>query len=215
MTSNIQLYQGDCLEVMKNIPDKSVDLVLTDEKIVELYLSGESMRKIAKNFNTNHKLISRILKKANIITRPSKNTRYARKFNCSTERNYSNMLTHLRFSVDLMWLMKFSDFEKLKFLNASLTNRDKRWDESSEWYIAYIERFYFDKQFNLLYDRWLCAKCKPYMKPSLDHIIPKAKGGTNELDNLQFLTWFENRCKNDMSQEEWDEMKSNILEYFV
>ena len=30
MTQNIQLYQGDCLEVMKNIPDKSVDLVLTD-----------------------------------------------------------------------------------------------------------------------------------------------------------------------------------------
>ena len=30
MTSTIQLYQGDCLEVMKNIPDKSVDLVLTD-----------------------------------------------------------------------------------------------------------------------------------------------------------------------------------------
>ena len=30
MTSNIQLYQGDCLEVMKNIPDKSVDLVLCD-----------------------------------------------------------------------------------------------------------------------------------------------------------------------------------------
>ena len=30
MTSNIQLYQGDCLEVMKNIPDHSVDLVLTD-----------------------------------------------------------------------------------------------------------------------------------------------------------------------------------------
>ena len=30
MTSNIQLYQGDCLDVMKNIPDKSVDLVLAD-----------------------------------------------------------------------------------------------------------------------------------------------------------------------------------------
>ena len=29
MTSKIQLYQGDCLEVMKNIPDKSVDLVFT------------------------------------------------------------------------------------------------------------------------------------------------------------------------------------------
>lgn len=30
MTQNIQLFQGDCLEVMKNIPDQSVDLVLTD-----------------------------------------------------------------------------------------------------------------------------------------------------------------------------------------
>jgi site-specific DNA-methyltransferase (adenine-specific) len=26
----IELYQGDCLEVMKQIPDKSVDLVLAD-----------------------------------------------------------------------------------------------------------------------------------------------------------------------------------------
>lgn len=30
MQSNIQLFQGDCLEVMKGIPDKSIDLVLTD-----------------------------------------------------------------------------------------------------------------------------------------------------------------------------------------
>ena len=27
---NIQLYQGDCLEIMKNIPDKSVDMILCD-----------------------------------------------------------------------------------------------------------------------------------------------------------------------------------------
>ena len=30
MTENIKLYQGDCLEVMKDIPDKSVDMVLCD-----------------------------------------------------------------------------------------------------------------------------------------------------------------------------------------
>lgn len=29
-SSNITLYQGDCLEIMKNIPDSSVDLILTD-----------------------------------------------------------------------------------------------------------------------------------------------------------------------------------------
>ena len=26
----IQLYQGDCLEIMKQIPDKSIDMVLCD-----------------------------------------------------------------------------------------------------------------------------------------------------------------------------------------
>ena len=30
MRSNIQLCQGDCLELLKSIPDKSVDLVITD-----------------------------------------------------------------------------------------------------------------------------------------------------------------------------------------
>lgn len=28
--SEIKLYLGDCLEIMKSIPDKSIDLVLTD-----------------------------------------------------------------------------------------------------------------------------------------------------------------------------------------
>ena len=30
MSSKIELICGDCLEVMKTMPDKSVDLVLTD-----------------------------------------------------------------------------------------------------------------------------------------------------------------------------------------
>ena len=28
--SDIQLMQGDCLELMKNIPDKSIDMILCD-----------------------------------------------------------------------------------------------------------------------------------------------------------------------------------------
>ena len=27
---NYKLYKGDCLEVMKNIPDKSIDIILAD-----------------------------------------------------------------------------------------------------------------------------------------------------------------------------------------
>lgn len=30
MESEIKLLQGDCLEVMKDIPDKSVDMILCD-----------------------------------------------------------------------------------------------------------------------------------------------------------------------------------------
>ena len=34
-------------------------------------------------------------------------------------------------------------------------------------------------------------------------------------DNLQVLTWFENRCKNDMTQAEWSAIKLNINRYFT
>ena len=41
-------------------------------------------------------------------------------------------------------------------------------------------------------------------KPSLDHIIPKSKGGSNTIDNFQFLTLYENLAKRDMTQTEWE-----------
>ena len=30
MNENVKLYQGNCLEVMKEIPDKSIDMILCD-----------------------------------------------------------------------------------------------------------------------------------------------------------------------------------------
>lgn len=30
MNNMYQLYRGDCLEIMKNIPDKSIDMILCD-----------------------------------------------------------------------------------------------------------------------------------------------------------------------------------------
>lgn len=183
--------------------------------IVKLYEAGWSMRSIADHLGTNHKFISRELKRNGVNTRQPKNLRGVKKFNCDIARNYNNMATHLRFDITTTWLMQFNDFEKLKVLNDAITNRSGRWDVSTEWYMKYIERFYSDYVFNLIYERWIDSGKDFYKKPSIDHIIPKAKGGTNAIENLQFLTWFENRCKNDMSQEDWNNLKSNIEEYFI
>ena len=183
--------------------------------ICKMYKDGKSMRQIALEFDTNHKLISRILKGEEVQIRKPLNIRGKKKFECDNERLYNNMATHLRFDVSFDWLIQFKDFKKLKLLNDVITDRSGRWSVDTEWYKEYLLKFYSDNQFNLIYNRWVESNFEKYKKPSLDHIISKAKGGTNDLNNLQFLSWFENRCKNDMSQEEWNILKSNIGEYFV
>ena len=189
--------------------------MLDKDLICKMYKDGKSMRQIALEFETNHKLISRILKGKNIQTREPLNLRGKKKFECGNERLYNNMATHLRFDVDYKWLMQFEDFNKLKLLNDVITNRSGRWDVDTRWYKDYLIKFYDDIQFNSIYEIWINSNFEPYKKPSIDHIIPKAKGGTNDLSNLQFLSWFENRCKNDMTQKEWNILKSNIDEYFT
>ena len=188
---------------------------MNSEEIIKMYKSGKSMRQIALEFDTNHKLISRILKGKNIQTRKPKNLIGVKKFECDNERLYNNMATHLRFNVSYEWLMQFKDFKKLQLLNKCITDRSGRWDVDTKWYKDYLIKFYDDIQFNRIYEIWVDSKFEPYKRPSLDHIVPKAKGGTNDLENLQFLSWFENRCKNDMTQLEWDEIKKNINKYFV
>ena len=72
--------------------------------------------------------------------------------------------------------------------------------------------FYYDINFNIIYKNWLEQDKDNtfynWYKPSLDHIIPKSKGGTNNIDNLRFITVFENLAKRDMDLEEWEEFKN-------
>jgi len=128
---------------------------------------------------------------------------------------YKNMSSHLRFNVTSEWLSEFSDIEKLKFLNSAVTRRGNRFDLSTDDYMAYIERFYDDPQFNDLYFTWLTSQKNKWLRPTIDHINPRATGGCNSIENLQFLTWFENRAKCDMTQDEWNNVKANIKDYLV
>jgi len=47
-TKNIQLFLGDCLEVMKEIPDKSIDLIVTDPPYGMNYQSSKRTDKFDK-----------------------------------------------------------------------------------------------------------------------------------------------------------------------
>ena len=68
------------------------------------------------------------------------------------------------------------------------------------------------KKFNELYEKWIKTNDK-WIKPSLDHIEAKSKGGSLLVDNLQFISWLENRAKIDIDKELWDKMKQNINYY--
>ena len=125
---------------------------------------------------------------------------------------YKNMKAHLKYKVSLEWLESFDDIEKLKYLNKSISRKRDYEGFTTEIYKQFIEKFYKDNKFNELFDSWVATKDK-WIKPSLDHIQAKAKNGSLLLDNLQFISWLENRAKIDISQVEWSKIKNNINYY--
>ena len=131
------------------------------------------------------------------------------------EALYKNMACSLRFDVSWEWLAQFGDINRLRVLNKCITPKAGRFDVNTRWYKSYIKKFYDDPPFVSIYNAWIASGKETYRKPSVDHIKPISKGGTNALSNVQFLTWFENRCKNAMTQKEWDGLKEHIQTYFV
>jgi len=129
---------------------------------------------------------------------------------------YKNMETHLKYKVSLEWLEGFEDIEKLKFLNKSISRTRDRRGFTDKTYKMFIEKFYYDKQFNDLYNKWLQSDKNKWMRPSLDHIKSRSKKGSLvDMNNLQFLSWLENRTKADMSDVDWRNIKKNIEDYLV
>ncbi len=206
---------------------------MNNTTIKKLYTEKNwSLRMIADKFDTDHHKIKRVLESMGILIerKPMKPMTEQHKKNISTACKgrevwstgkkmpksslYKNMATHIRFNVSVEWLSQFDDIEKLKFLNRCITSRSGRYGNDTEWYKEYVLKFYSDKQFNKLYQKWLGSNDR-YLRPTIDHINPKANGGNNAIENLQFLTWFENRAKNDMPMVVWQKLKENIKDYLI
>ena len=125
------------------------------------------------------------------------------------------ILSKTPYLIDINWLLQFEDLDKFMFLTCSINNKRDFPDKTTEFYKCFVEKFYVETNFNRLYNYWLLdGKKNTFLKPSVDHIIPKAKGGTNDLENLQFLSWLENKCKGSISSDQWEDIKNNIGLYF-
>lgn len=200
--------------------------------ICDLYNQGYTLRHIGEKLNRDHHYIKRRLLENNIPVIPRKTKKpytveHRRKIALSNkgripwsagkkmtrEHNLKNMLAHLRYSVDYKWLDSFEDVEKLKFLNRSISRKRDCIGFTNSDYKAFIEKFYNDPKFNELYNKWLKTKDK-WIKPSLDHIVAKSEGGSLTIENLRFISWFENRAKESIPYKEWEQMKKQI-EYYL
>ena len=150
-----------------------------------------------------------------LCARPTKSCGCLRKISAFLATSYVSNLTE-------EYLCSFDDFDKFLFIHRAITHTINLVNIDANKYCDYIEHFYYQKQFNKLYNFWLTQNrgttYYDLAKPSIDHIIPKARGGTNELNNLQFLTVFENLAKRDMTMDEWNSFKEKTnthSEYFI
>lgn len=135
--------------------------------------------------------------------------------------------SYLLDSSDEDWLLEFykKDWNKFSFIHQAVvrTSGIKKTDwKDKEEYKNFLEYWWNDNQFNAIYNFWKqkekLSTFYDFAKPSLDHKIPKSKGGTNTLDNLQFLTVFENLSKRDLTWEEWTKFKTETnttSEYYI
>ena len=124
--------------------------------------------------------------------------------------------------IEREYLESFNDFDKFLFVHKAIRSTVGIESLSKEQYKEYINYFYFDDQFNMIYNFWKKQERDKtfydWAKPSLDHIIPLSRGGRNEKENLHFLTVFENLAKRDMTLDEWTAFKiktNTTSDYFV
>lgn len=144
---------------------------------------------------------------------------------CGCGRKERAFLASSREGISKEFLAKYqNNFEYFLYLHKLLTScTDKYYIhcpiEEYEKAIIYLDE---NEQFHKVYDFWNKQEKNntfyDWAKPSLDHIVPKSKGGTNKIENLQVVTVFENLAKRDMTWDEWCDFKrktNSTSDYYI
>lgn len=209
---------------------------IDEMELCEYYTSNlVALRDVSRKYDIDHHRVKRILLKHGVydetrfipIIRDPESTKkgvetrikkgsyvaHNKGKKASETQKRANMKSKMKTDITLD---EYDDYDRLLFLTRYLAKHKKHFD-TDEKRKEFLDKFYLDEQFNLIYSRWIKDKNK-WLRPSLDHKNPQSNGGSFDLDNLHFLTWFENRAKADMTEDEWKEFRAQTnthSDYFI
>lgn len=173
-------------------------------KVLELFKQGFNIRQISEQLNVPKYVIRTYLNKYNIERKDviDSSLKFFSKANISNELDFS--------------YLENKDMDKVKHLRRlymKIKNNSNK--KITFTFKDFLDKFYTDIKFNKIYHKWIESYKKSELFPSIDHMESTSLNGTNDLDNLQIITWLENRAKNNLPQDEWEYIKKHINDYFI